>query len=167
LKPLACLCLAILAAPAAAGAQSAPNVNILEGQIIHWIGPQTAALQTNANDLNGVGHGKPIRMPFPRMKAGHCHMSDAVLVIRKDGAGEFDATTYTDVASSGEVWRTRITLYDEHGQALFETGDFDGPVMDSAKPARRYVWVNRFSMDPAAIDKVYGRIDHAHIDYSC
>ncbi len=90
------------------------------------------------------------------MKTRDCRMTNAVLVIGRDGAGEFDATTMTLAANTAVTWHTDITLLDAHGRRLFDTGDFAGPEMNDGKPltSLSYVRVNKFTMDPATLRKV-------------
>jgi len=159
--------LAVALAPAVAAAQSPPGVDILERQIIHWNGPEVAQLQGDATNLAVQARSRPIILPFEPAKAGACHIHGAVLIIGKDGAGEFDATTYSDEAGSGAVWHTNIAIYDNQNRLLFETGDFAGPVMDGARPRTPYRWVNRFTADKAALDQIFKRIDHAGLSYRC
>ena len=165
-KGLLCA-LSLVMAPAMAMAQSPPGVDALERQIIHWTGPEVAKLQSDATDLAVQARARPIVLPFEPAKAGDCHMRGAVLIIGKDGAGEFDATTYSEVAASGSAWHTNISIYDNQNRLLFETGDFSGPVMDDAKPRTSYRWVNRFTADKATLDRLYSRIDHAALSYRC
>src|ERR1700712_4114282 len=108
--PLCALSLAI--APGLALAQSPPGVDILEHQIIHWTGPEVAKLQTDATELAVQARSRPIVLPFDAARAGDCHMHGAVFILSKDGGGEFDATTYSDIGASGSVWRTNIAIYD-------------------------------------------------------
>ena len=159
--------LGLAMAPGLALAQSPPSVDALERQIIHWTGPEVMKLQNDATELAVRARSRPIILPFDAAKAGDCHMHRAVFIISKDGVGEFDATTYSDVAASGSVWRTNIQIYDNQNQLLFETGDFSGPVMDDAKPRAPYRWANHFTADKATIDRLYSRIDHAKLSYAC
>jgi hypothetical protein len=162
------LCALSLAfAPTLAAVQSPPGRDALERQIIHWTGPEVAKLQQDATDLAVQARARPIVLPFDPAKAGACHIHGAVLIIGRDGVGEFNATTYTDDARSGAVWHTNISIYDNQNQLLFETGDFAGPVMDSAKPKTPYRWINHFTADQPTIDKLYNRIDHAALSYRC
>lgn len=144
-----------------------PGVDELEGQIIHWVGPQVLTLQNRARDEFLSYRTRPLVMPFPPVKTGACRMTKAALVIGRDGAGEFDATTMTLAANADATWHTTITLFDAHGRPLFGTGDFAGPEMDDGKPSTPYVWVNRFTMDPATLRKVFDEIDHASLSYAC
>lgn len=167
MKYLSFVCAFLLLAPGLALAQTSPNQDDLESQIIHWVGPQTTALQNTSTNLYYAGQEQPIVMPFSRLNAGRCHLKNAALIIRKDGTGEFDATTYSDTVGAGDAWRTLISIFDGDGQLLFDTGDFEGPVMDGASRAKPLVWVNRFSIDHAAITRLYGRIDHGQISFGC
>lgn len=153
--------------PAFAFAQSAPSRDMLEGQIIHWVGAETTTLQNTANDLAKGAGGQPITLPFADQSYGSCRMINAALIIRRDGSGEFLATTYTSEVHANAVWHTIISLYDERGRLLFGTGDFTGPVMDDGRPNVHHMWVNRFTMDAATLASVYKRIDHAALAFAC
>jgi hypothetical protein len=161
------LCLALLAAPALAFAQSAPHEDFLEKDIIHWVGPETAKLQGMVSDEAAEGHTRPMVMPFGTVRSGDCRMTKAMLVIRHDGTGEFDATTSTRAAHADVTWHTIISIYDANNEPLFSTGDFAGPEMNDGKPSTPYVWTNRFTMDPATLRRLFSRIDHAALSYSC
>ena len=159
--------LMMLFIPTLALAQSSPNANILESKIIHWMGPEVMELQNRATDLAVQARARPIVLPFNEMRAGDCHMRGAVLIISKDGVGEFDATTYTSAVKSAAVWHTLISIYDDQNHLLFDTGDFESPVMDDDSPRTPHRWANHFNAKPAVIDKLYSRIDHATLSYRC
>jgi hypothetical protein len=158
---------AVLALANGTWAQVSPNVDMLEGKNIHWVGPQVRALQNTAYDQYVAAHKHDMVMPFQPVKTGACRMTKAVLVIRRDGTGEFDATTMTLAANTHLTWHTNISLLDSNGRPLFGTGDFVGPEMNDGKAATPYVWVNRFTMDLATMRKVYDEIDHASLSYRC
>jgi hypothetical protein len=167
MKTILIAAFAALLSPALAFAQSVPSVAILESQIIHWNGPEVATLQNDATSLAVQARARPIVMPFESAKAGDCRMRSAVLIIRKDGTGEFDATTSTEAANSAAVWHTVVSIYDNQNRLLFDTGDFESPVMDDARPRTPHRWANRFTADHSTIDKLYSRIDHAQLSYRC
>jgi hypothetical protein len=144
-----------------------PGQDMLEGQIIHWVGPQVRALQNMVYDEVDAAHTHPLIMSFAPMKAGDCRMTNAVFVINHDGAGEFSARTRTLAANADVTWHTQITLMDAEGRKLFETGDFVGPEMNDGKPGTQYAWVNKFTMDRATLSKVFSQIDHAQVSYAC
>lgn len=106
-------------------------------------------------------------MPFGPVQTGDCRMPRGVLVIRRDGAGEFRATTLTLAGGAEATWHTDIKLLDAKGRALFDTGDFAGPEMNDGKSGTPYAWVNKFTMDRATLLKVYDDIDHASLSYVC
>jgi hypothetical protein len=175
-RAIAALLLALASAtPACAQAQYgdpggisvAPMIDELEGQIIHWVGPQVVGLQNRRRDEFLASHTRDMVMPFGSMKAGDCRMTNAKLVIRRDGTGEFDATTSTVASNADSTWHTTIALFAADGRPLFWTGEFAGPEMNDGKPSTPYVWVNRFTMDPATMRKVYDEIDHASLSYNC
>jgi hypothetical protein len=145
----------------------APLTDELESQIIHWVGPQVRVLQMTAYDEFNAGRARPIVLGFSPLKTGACRMSKAKLIIRPDGTGEFEATTMTLAANADLTWRTNILLRAADGRPLFGTGDFLGPEMNDGKASMPYVWVNKFTMDPATLRKVYGEIDHASVSYAC
>jgi hypothetical protein len=165
--PRGAAAVAVLALASGAGAQVTPSVDMLEGQIIHWVGPQVRVLQDKAYEQYVAAHKRDMVMPFQPVKTGACRMTKAVLVIRRDGTGEFDATTMTLAANAKLTWHTNILLLDGNGRALFGTGDFVGPEMNDGKASTPYVWVNRFTMDQATMRKVYDEIDHASLSYRC
>ena len=39
--------------------------------------------------------------------------------------------------------------------------------MNDGKAATPYVWINKFTMDRAALRKVYNDIDHVSLNYVC
>ena len=141
--------------------------NILEKWNIHWVGPVTVALQKTATEEYNAFHNRDLVMPFGPVKAGDCRMTGAHLIIRRDGTGEFQATTLTVASGADSTWHTDITLQDTKGRALFDTGDFTGPEMNDGKAATPYVWVNKFTMDSVTLRKVYDDIDHASLRYVC
>jgi hypothetical protein len=159
------LLFALAAAPAVA--QISPGVDHLEDRIIHWVGPQTRALQQQVYEQVDRAHTHPIVMTFAPMKTADCRMTGAMLVINHDGTGQFDATTLTTAAHADATWHTLISIFDAEDRPLFSTGDFAGPEMKDGKSSTPYVWTNRFTMDPAVARVVFGRIDHARISYLC
>jgi hypothetical protein len=131
------------------------------------VGPVTIELQKTASDEYYAFHTQDLVMPFGSATAGDCRMTDAHLIIRRDGTGEFRATTLTTASGADSTWHTDITLMDAEGRKLFDTGDFVGPEMNDGKAATPYSWVNKFTMDRATLRKVYDEIDHAALSYEC
>src|ERR1700761_8904662 len=62
------------------GGSVEPSVDELEGQIVHWVGPQVAGLQQAARDLYLANRTRDIVMPFAPMRTDNCRMTKAVLV---------------------------------------------------------------------------------------
>jgi Family of unknown function (DUF6294) len=161
----------VLAAASGAVGQTDPSgllgSNMLEKWNIHWVGPVTLALQKTATEEYYAYQTRDLVLPFGPIKAGDCRMTGAHLIIRRDGTGEFRATTLTEASGADSTWHTDITLQDTKGRALFDTGDFTGPKMNDGKAATPYVWVNKFTMDRSTLRKVYDDIDHASLSYLC
>jgi hypothetical protein len=164
------IALTLLLAPALAAAQTAPRQQQLEeslGLRFHWVGAETAALQASVYAQYNEAHTKPIVVPFTPQRTPSCHLTQAALIIHKDGAGEFDATTYAEAPDTGAVWRSNISIFDANNHLLFQTGDFDGPEMNRAGRAQPYVWVNRFTVDASTLRRLADLIDHGRLSFSC
>ena len=85
---------------------------------------------------------------FQNLRAGNCHL-DGTLVINANGTGTWNATSYTDHTSSGDVWHVTISVLDQNQTALFNVGNFDSPSMNDGNPSPRYTWSNAFNFNPA------------------
>jgi hypothetical protein len=161
----------VLAAASGAFGQTDPSgllgANPLEKWIIHWVGPVVMATQDLATEEYYAFHTNDMYLHFGPIQAGDCRMTDAHLIIRRNGTGEFAARTLTVAAGADSTWHTDIVLQDAEGRALFDTGDFAGPEMNDGKASTPYVWVNKFSMDAPTLRKVYNDIDHASLNYVC
>lgn len=164
------LSLTLLFAPALVAAQTAPRQQQLEESLglgIHWVGAETHVLQASVYDKVNEAHTKPIVVAFTPQKTASCRLTKAALIIRKDGTGEFDATTYAEAPDTGAVWRSNISIFDANNHLLFQTGDFDGPEMDRAGRAEPYAWVNRFTMNASTLRRLADLIDHGSLSFSC
>jgi len=74
------------------------------------------------------------------LRTGNCHMQNAVLVLRSDGTGHFQAQTRTDFTRSKDIWHLAFALIDNAGNVLSTVQMRDSPPMDSpnAVPASFY-----------------------------
>jgi hypothetical protein len=74
------------------------------------------------------------------LRAGDCHMQNAVLTLRSDGSGHFQAQTRTDHTSSKDVWHQSFGLVDNTGRQLTRIQMADSPGMDSPNTVPPNFW---------------------------
>jgi hypothetical protein len=93
----------------------------------------------------------PKTYQFVDQRAGDCHLS-GVLTLHSDGRAHWDATTWTDSSTFGDIWHSTLKVLDANNQELLGFGVWDSPIMYPG--GGQYHWTKDATFAPEFFNQV-------------